>query len=72
MTTDETLQIIFSDKFAYSKLEINYSTWRTIKKRFKDKKLLSTELKEYIIAKYGGVIIQDKQWVLPGEQDHQK
>lgn len=72
MTTDEILQVIFSDKESYEKIRINYNTWRTIKKRFRDKKLLSIELKEYIISKYGGILIQDKQWILPGNKDHQK
>ena len=71
MTTNEALQHIFSDKKGFEKLNIGYSTWLTWRYRFREDSL-SDELKDTIIEKYGGKLIQDKQWELPkpGDKNH--
>lgn len=75
MTTDEALTQIFSIKKGYEKIGMPEPTWNTIKKRFRDKRLLSDKLKDSIIEKAGYILVQDKQWLKSssnGNEDHQK
>ena len=62
MTTDEALSKIFSTKNGYDIYGYLPATWRTLKKRFKDNKLLSIEAKEAILKKCGAIKIIESDW----------
>lgn len=69
MTTNEALTQIFSTKKGFEKIGIPENTWNTIKKRFRDKRLLSDKIKDDIIKKAGFILVQDKQWELKSSSD---
>lgn len=63
MTTKEAFQYILDNKEILDRLQINQSTVRTLRKRFKEGNLTIDKLEE-IIEAAGGKVKQEKEWKL--------